>query len=236
MTERPKKPALFAGHEFTAFVGGEDPALVSAVAHDVARALLSRVRADSGGIALERAMAYVDENGLDDLAELWAATSAHSLPGALWRLYVVRDLIHRQAAEMSVLYARGAATLHTVDPVIAGAPTPAGPDEMNALADDILRGVFAGDFADALERAAAFCKVVAAGCVSFADEADAAHPHDGGARETMDSASSPDRTASSSPAAHSEQARALTQQALRLSHTASEFSTCANLWRRDSLD
>ena len=228
MNERHKKPALFAGHEFTAFPGGEDPALVSAVAHEVARALLSRVRADENGIALERAMAYVDENGLDDLAELWSATSAHSLPGALWRLYVVRDLIHRQASEMSVLYARGADTLHTVDPVIAGAPTPAGPDEMNALADDILRGVFAGDFADALERAAAFCTVVAAGCVSFADEADAAHP------SFVSSTTSNSRT--SAPAAHSEQARALTQQALRLSHTAAEFRTCASLWRRGSLD
>jgi hypothetical protein len=228
VTERHKKPALFAGHEFTAFAGGEDPALVSAVAHEVARALLSRVRADANGIALERAMAYVDENGLDDLAELWSATSAHSLPGALWRLYVVRDLIHRQASEMSVLYARGAATLHTVDPVIAGAPTPAGPDEMNALADDILRGVFAGDFADALERAAAFCTVVAAGCVSFADEADAAHP----SHASSTTASS--RT--SAPNAHNEQARALTQQALRLSHTATEFRTCASLWRRGSLD
>ena len=227
MTERPKKPALFAGHEFTAFAGGEDPAHVSAVAHEVARALLSRVRADADGIALERAMAYVDENGLDDLAELWSATSAHSLPGALWRLYVVRDLIHRQADQMSVLYARGVATLHTVDPVIAGAPAPAGPDEMNALADDILRGVFTGDFADALERAAAFCKVVAAGCLSFADDADVAHPAD--VARSADS-----RT--SAHDAHSEQARALTQQALRLSHTANEFATCASLWRRDSLD
>ena len=227
MSERPKKPALFAGHEFMAFEGGEDPATVSAIAHDVARALLSRVRADEKGIALERAMAYVDENGLDDLAELWAATSAHSLPGALWRLYVVRDLIHRRALEMSLLYARGAQSLHTVDPVIAGAPTPAGPDEMNSLAEDILRGVFVGDFADALERAAAFCAVVAAGCVSFADDADAAHP-------ALDPVESSVNT--SAQAAHAEQARALTQQALRLSHTAAEFRTCASLWRRGSLD
>lgn len=227
MSERPKKPALFAGHEFMAFEGGDDPAKVSEVAHDVARALLSRVRADEQGLALERAMAYVDENGLDDLAELWSATSAHSLPGALWRLYVVRDLIHRRASEISVLYARGADSLHTVDPVIAGAPTPAGPEEMTSLADDILRGVFVGDFADALERAAAFCAVVAAGCVSFADDADAVHP-------ALNRGSSP--VSSSALDAHAEQARALTQQALRLSHTAAEFRTCASLWRRGSLD
>ncbi len=224
MTQRPRKPALFAGHEFSAFVGGDDPAQVSAVAHDVARALLSRVKADTDGIALEKAMAYVDENGLEDLAELWSATSAHSLPGALWRLYVVRDLIHRQAEPVSVMYARGVAALRTADPVIAGAPTPAGPDEMNALADDILRGVFTGDFADALERAAAFCRVVAAGCLSLADDADVAHPV------------ALSRSSTTAQAAHGEQAGALTQQALRLSHTAQEFATCASLQRRGSLD
>ena len=115
MTQRPRKPALFAGHEFSAFVGGEDPAQVSAVAHDVARALLSRVKADTDGIALEKAMAYVDENGLEDLAELWSATSAHSLPGALWRLYVVRDLIHRQAEPVSVMLSLPARLLTSIN-------------------------------------------------------------------------------------------------------------------------
>ena len=44
MTAPYRKPALFAGHEFSAFQGGDDPAEVSAIAHDTARALLSRVR------------------------------------------------------------------------------------------------------------------------------------------------------------------------------------------------
>lgn len=224
MTERHHKPALFAGHEFSAFEGAADPAQVSAVAHEVARALLARVRDDPDGVALERAMAYVDQHGLDDLAELWSATSAHSLPGVLWRLYVVRDIIQRQAEQVAVMYARGVHALRTVDPVIAGAPTPAGPDEMNALADDILRGVFTGDFADALERAAAFCRVVAAGCLALADDADVAHPLE------------LSRSDASAKAAHGERARALTQQASRLTHTAHEFATCAKLQRRGALD
>ena len=47
------------------------------------------------------------------------------------------------------------------------------------LADRILRGLFEGDFAVALDRAAAFSRVVAAGFASLADDedaADAAHP------------------------------------------------------------
>jgi hypothetical protein len=46
--------------------------------------------------------------------------------------------------------------------VVAGAEPP-GPDEVRRVADEILAGVFDGDFAVALERAAAFCQVVASG-------------------------------------------------------------------------
>ncbi|MCB0911827.1 MAG: hypothetical protein KDB60_09465, partial [Propionibacteriaceae bacterium] len=45
---------------------------------------------------------------------------------------------------------------------VAGVEPP-GPDEVRRVADEILRGVFDGDFAVALERAAAFCHVVASG-------------------------------------------------------------------------
>lgn len=45
---------------------------------------------------------------------------------------------------------------------VAGVDPP-GPDEVQRVADEILRGVFAGDFAVALERAAAFCHVVSSG-------------------------------------------------------------------------
>ena len=53
---------------------------------------------------------------------------------------------------------------------------PPGPRRSSELADRILRGVFEGDFAVALERAAAFCRVTAAGCTSVADDLDATEP------------------------------------------------------------
>ena len=90
----------------------------------------------------------------------------------------------------------------------AGAPTPAGPEELIALVDEILRVVFVGDFAVALERAASFCRVEAAGAADLADDYDAAEP---------------------------ERAAALTTRALRLDTYAGELTTCAALWRRDSL-
>ncbi len=93
--------------------------------------------------------------------------------------------------------------------MVAGAPTPTGPDEITTLADQILRGLFAGDFGVAIDRAAAFCRIMSLGCTSVADDADAASP---------------------------ERASELTTRALRFSTTAAEFTSCARLWRSGTLD
>lgn len=203
------KPALFGGREFEAFRGGDDPAAILRAAHESARMLLTRARASDDPAVVDRLVGYTDEHGIDALAELWARASAHSLPGALWRLYLVRLLIRQDPAGVSLLFQRGTEVLRTIDVVVAGAPTPAGPDEVIELADRILRGVFDGDLALALDRAAAFCRVSAAGAGSVADDQDV---------------TAPDR------------ASELTTRALRLTTTAAELSACARLARADALD
>jgi len=203
------KPAQFGGGEFEAFAGGEDPAAVMRAAHESARTLLARAQHSEDPAVLDRLVSYTDEHGIDALAELWARSVPHSLPGALWRIYLVRAMIHQDPAGAAVLFQRGTEVLSTIDPVVAGAPTPAGPDEIEALADRILRGLFEGDFAIALERAAAFCRVAAAGASSIADD-----------QEPVD----PDR------------ARELTTRALRLTTIAEELTACARMARDGSLD
>lgn len=203
------KPALFGRNEFEAFPGAEDPAAVMRVAHETARALLSRARQADDPDVVERLVHYTDTHGIDALAELWARSAAESLPGALWRLYLVRLLIRQDPAGVSLLFQRGTEVLPTIDALVAGAAIPAGPAEITDLADRILRGVFDGDFALALDRAAAFCRVTAAGATSVADDQDAAHP---------------------------ERASELTTRALRLTTTAAELSGCARLARADALE
>lgn len=203
------KPALFAGHEFAAFQGGDDPAEVSAIAHSTAKALLARVNEGSDPEVIAKVISFADENGIDTLAELWSRSSAHSLPGALWRMYLIRELIRAQSEQMSLFFSYGIHQLETVDVVVAGAPHPAGPPEMVQLADTILKGAFTGDFSGALDRFAAFCRVISAGATELANESDVVD---------------------------SERAQALTVQASRLLHTATELSVCARLWRDGSLD
>ena len=62
--------------------------------------------------------------------------------------------------------------------VVAGVAEPPGAGEVVALADAVLAGAFTGDFAVALERAAAFCRVVSTGWALLADD-----EHDGGRAE-----------------------------------------------------
>ena len=204
-----KRPALFGGGEFEAFPGGEDPAAVIKAAHETARALLARARDSDDPAVIERLVHYTDEHGIDAVAALWARATPHSLPGAFWRLYLVRLMIRQDPDGVALLFQRGTEVLGTIDPVVAGAPSPAGPQEVLEVADQILRGVFTGDLGIALDRAAAFCRVEAAGAASIADDQDPASP---------------------------ERASELTTRAARLAQTAEEFTACARLARSDSLD
>jgi hypothetical protein len=209
MTSEHRKPALFGGSEFEAFKGGEDPAQISRLAHDTASALLGRVRADPDPGVIDRLIEYTDLHGIDAIAELWSRASSHSLPGALWRIYLLRALIRQDPEQSSYLFQKGSELSVTIDPVVAGATSPTGPNEITALADQILRGIFDGDFAVALERAAAFCRIMSLGTAAEADDTES------------DSAS---------------RASELTVRANRFAETASEFAICAKLWRTDSLD
>jgi hypothetical protein len=203
------KPTLFSANKFEAFQGGEDPAHISRVAHETAQALLNRVRSNPDPATVERLVAYTDENGIDAVAELWSRATPRSLPGALWRIYLIRMLIRQDPEGCAYLYHRGTDAAATIDPLVAGAAVPTGPDEIIVLADEILRGLFTGDFAVALDRGAAYCRVTAAGAASIADDLELTEPH---------------------------RSSELTTRALRFSTTAAEFAACARLWRRDSLE
>ncbi len=193
---------------FDRLFSAEDPAEVSRVAHSTAAALLSRVRADPDAEVVNRLVSFTDQHGIDDIAELWSRAPARSLPGALWRLYLLQVMIHDDPRSAALLYERGRSAHDTADAVVAGAPIPAGPDELVTLIDTIMRGAFEGDFAVALERTAAFCRLQSAGATHVADDYEATEP---------------------------ERASTLTTRALRLSHYAEDLAAAASLWRREAL-
>ncbi len=209
MTGEFRKPALFGGREFEGFQGGEDPAKISRLAHDTASAIVGRVRASPDPEVVDRLIDFTDVHGIDSIAELWSRASSHSLPGALWRIYLLRALIRQDAEQSSFLFQRGADLAVSIDPVVAGAGSPTGPAEITSLADQILRGIFEGDFAVALERASAFCRIMSLGAAAEASDSELDSPT---------------------------RATELTTRSRRFLSTSSELENCARLWRQDSLD
>ena len=209
MTEQFHKPVRRPATVFDTLVAADDPAEAARIAHGTANALIARVRAQPETDVVERLVAFTDSHGIDTIAELWSHSPARSLPGALWRIYLLQLMIHNDAHSASLLYQRGTVELASADPVVAGAPVPAGPEELVALADEILRGVFRGDLGVALDRAAAFCRVEAAGATHVADDYEPTEP---------------------------ERASDLTRRAARLAEYAADLTAAARLWRADGLD
>lgn len=205
---RHHKPKPFAPVDFEPFAGGADPARVSEAAHLAAQALVRHGRDSDDPVVTERLVKLADEQGLEAIAEMWAESPARSLPGALWRLYALRAATVRDPERISVYFRAGKDTAQ-VSNVVAGAAEPPGADEMTAMADAILSGAFDGDFDVALERSAAFCRVVALGQATLADGAEHAN-------ETH--------------------ASKLTRSSHQLVKTAEDLEHAANAWRLGELD
>lgn len=187
--------------------GAPDPAELAEAAHATAMLLVQSGRESRDPAARERLVALVDEVGLDTVADLWAQRPARSLPGALWRLYALREWVRRESVEAAADYVAGQA-IAPVHQVVAGAADPPDPQALRALVDQVLHGVFAGDLAVALERAGAFCRVVVAGRVHRADELEGSEP---------------------------DAAAALTRSSAALRDTAEDLEAAAGLWRTRDL-
>ena len=198
---RPRRPALLGKAALETFGGAPDPAALAEAAHATAGLLVESGRATEDEAARARLVALVDEVGLDTIADLWAGRPPRSLPGALWRLYVLREWVRRDGVGAAQDFATGRAAA-PVAHVVAGSAEPPTPEALKALLDAVLHGVFAGDLAVALERAGAFCRVVVAGRVHRADDVEDDDPT--GAAALTRSSSSLLRTA-----AHHEAAAAL---------------------------
>jgi len=157
--ERPHRPARSA--DLTALIdaaGGASLRSPDDAASAAAQALLDAAAAGER----DRLVGLADVVGIDTLAELWRDCDPVSLPGALWVLYLLRQWCRSCPDEVVRLW-RDGEPYATPDAVVAGAGPHPDADAMSRLADSILASAYGGDFAVALDRAAAFFRVVAAG-------------------------------------------------------------------------
>lgn len=131
------------------------------LAHATAAAL---VEAGRGADATRTGelIALADTVGLDTLAELWQDADEDTLPGVLWALYLLRSWCQVRGEAVSRYYRAGRG-LAPVDEVVAGVSEDADAVAVHRFADTVLAGAYQGDFAVALERAAAFFRIIAIG-------------------------------------------------------------------------
>lgn len=175
-TPRHHRPERHA--DLTAMIdagGGDWPAsraeLAAATAEVVVRAGRTPGDAAGGDAPSPDLVDLADRVGLDTLAALWRDADPVSLPGALWALYLLRQWSHSDADEVTRLWRLGE-PYAPADAVVAGVPAYADAPAVRDLVDAVLAGAYAGEFDVALERAAAFFRVVAAGRRAQAGVAD----------------------------------------------------------------
>lgn len=200
--------------------GGVDPELLTDMSHTSAAALLDRVHHTEDPEVVRRVLTIVENEGVDVIAELWSHCDPDSLPGMLWRLYMLRTWMRKHDTAVARLWRVGEPSIGSAS-AVAGVDAAPTEDDIARTADSILAGAFTGDFAVALERAAAFVTVVALGLrteaaaiVSRADQA-------------SDTAEEQRRRSRGATMLHT---------AANLAVTAKAFRHGATLWRRGKLE
>ncbi|RBP99437.1 thymidine phosphorylase [Bifidobacterium xylocopae] len=159
---RPSRPGQLDPAVIEQISGGADPQQVSEMSHVSAASLLDKVHHTTDPEVVRRVVTLVDREGVDIVAELWSDAAPDTLPGILWRLYLLRSWMRRQGHAISELWRIGEPR-DTAASAIAGVDAAPDAAAMARTADSILSGAFTGDFALALDRAAAFCEVIARG-------------------------------------------------------------------------
>ncbi|MCT2178460.1 hypothetical protein M3F63_12445 [Brachybacterium muris] len=166
-----RRPAPLFASVAEAIPGEPDPATSTDLAHDSAQALLNGVYRSADPEVVERVVGLVETEGLGDLAALWSASPETTLPGALWRLYVLHTWVQRNGDDVVRRYREGSRTVPGLR-YLSGFAEPPDVEQVRRTMDHILRGAFTGDLALALMRAGAVATVAAHGTAHLADRED----------------------------------------------------------------
>ncbi|MGJ9412095.1 hypothetical protein ACHAAC_05220 [Aeromicrobium sp. CF4.19] len=157
-----RRPSMPGPGLFEAMAEDADPAEAAAAGHRIAHLLVRGPHDGEDEGLVTRVLHLADAEGLGVIADLWSHAAADTLAGSLWRLYVLREWVHRQPELAAREYATGRAYA-PVHEVLAGVVEPPGPQEVAELVDTVVRGIIGSDFDVALDRAAAFAHIVGVG-------------------------------------------------------------------------
>ncbi|MDK8100588.1 MAG: hypothetical protein E6700_10295 [Winkia neuii] len=107
MSARFRRPAMLEPEDAENIVGDKDPALRSDIAHTTAQLLVGTYNGyfdkplmlgdatSTPEVLIPRLREIAASGNVDLVAELWSGQPATTLPGALWRLYLLREWARR---------------------------------------------------------------------------------------------------------------------------------------------
>ena len=156
--------------------GSTDTAVASELAHRAAQALIGGfpgTETEDDPITRSGIVAAVATNGIDDIAELWADSPATTLPGTLWRLFLVREwirrdpeLVDRRYATVIDLTEADDTTNARLESALSEARPAPSPTGLREHLDAVLAGSVEGsvtEIAPLLSATAGFLRALAAG-------------------------------------------------------------------------
>lgn len=188
MTRQFHRPARLDPEVAEAIEGSADTAVSSELAHRAAQALVGGFPGAEGRpedpepITRAGVVRAVTFHGVDDVAEMWADSPATTLPGTLWRLFLVREWIRRDLALIERRYATtvdltdaGDAELARFEAALAEARSVPSPEELRGALDAVMAGRAPGvtQLAPLVAATSRFLAALAAGSGSTWIEEDA---------------------------------------------------------------
>ena len=158
----PRRPAMLDAARAETIIGDEDPASLAAVAHTAAWALMGIGDDSFADEDVARLRDTGRTRGIDTIAHVWSRSPEFTLPGALWRVYLLHEWYHRDPLLVAERYADGSRA-----PIIQGLEAPV---ELRSLSlimeevDSLLRGDLTDDDLEyVLGEASRAMRVLAAG-------------------------------------------------------------------------
>ena len=109
----PRRPAMLDAEQAENIPGAEDAASSSEVAHLVAQTLLGIEKESDENV--QRLRQLLESGGIDTVSELWSTSPVSTLPGTLWRLYLVYQWYLRNPQLVNERFQQGLAALDIGD-------------------------------------------------------------------------------------------------------------------------
>lgn len=160
-----RRPAMLDPQQADNLVGEDDIAISLGLAHDTAAALL---HSNPGNVEEENfrqgVLRVLAQEGPDLVSELWDKAPADSLPGVLWRLYLLREWMRREPRQVEEFWECWSVPSDLLQQKLSALPhmlQPLEPTDIYGKIDDLLLGNISTDLADLLAEVVVFLQALA---------------------------------------------------------------------------